>query len=150
MTEIGCWKTNDVNPTAVTSISMNRDAGIDTCRRVGVVKAPLGMVTLVPPSCITPPRRPTMAEVVVVSFDGHSISEGDVPSLRDVDVPGAVARCSPQDTPMKTSAAVTTKLFKRLFDRADIAGRIVRVAWPVGLDGGHTSQVQRTCLIRTS
>src|SRR5690349_10233137 len=116
---------------------MYRDAGIVSCRSVGAASAPLGIVTLVPPSCMTPPRMPTMAEVVVVSFDGHSTSEGAVPSLRDAEVPGAVARGSPQDNPVNTNAAVTTKLLKRLFDRGDIAGRIVRVAWPVGLDVGQ-------------
>ena len=114
------------------------------------VNAPLGIVMLVPPRLITPPRRPTTAEVVIVSFVGHSRREGDDPSRRAVDAPGAVARCSPQDSPMQTTAAVTTKLLKRLFDREDIAGRIVRVEWPVGSDGGQPLKVQRTCLIRTS
>lgn len=91
-----------------------------------------------------------MAEVVVVSLEGHSTREGDEPSLRDVDDSGAVARGSPQDNPMSRIAAVTRTLLEPLFEYAEITRRIIRVRLPVGLDGGRPPQVQRTCLIRTS
>lgn len=80
-----------------------------------------------------------MAEVAVVSLDGHSMREGEEPSLREDEVPGAVARGSPQDNPKKTIAAVTRMLLERLFERVDIARRIVQMARPVGLDRGQPS-----------
>ena len=90
-----------------------------------------------------------MAEVVVVSLEGHSTSEGDEPPLRAADVSGAVARGSPQDSPTSRTAAVRTKLREQLFEYAEITRRIIRVALPVGLDGWRP-QVQPTCLIRMS
>ena len=89
-----------------------------------------------------------MAEVVVVSLEGHSTREGDEPSLRDVDVPGAVARGSPQDNPTSRIAALTRTLLEQPFEYAEITRRIVRLALPVGLDGGRPPQVQPTCLIQ--
>src|SRR5438270_3375322 len=88
---------------------------------VGTLKAPLGMLMLVAPSCTVPPKSPTSADVVEDSLVGHSMSDGPEFSLRDDEPPGAVARPSPHEIASRSIARVKSFVFAHHFERSNIA-----------------------------